>query len=132
MDSTVVADRYTRSPRLSRRGKNILGAVGVAALTAAVSAVAWPASNPPITSTVLAYHVDSDTVVSVQFEVDMAAGRTAVCTIQARDKDGNVVGTRDVPIPANPSGAKATVLSEKLKTTGLAIVGEVLQCSLTN
>jgi hypothetical protein len=130
MDSAEVAERYQRSPRLSRSGRVALGTAGVLALTAVVSWFALRQANPAISSAVLGYQVTSDQTVDVRFQVDKAPGRKAVCILRARNSAGEEVGRRNVAVPADPGGPRATVLSETLHTNDRAIVGEVLQCDL--
>jgi Domain of unknown function (DUF4307) len=132
MDSSSVNERYHRPSRLSKRQQTVLGTLGVVALTAVVSIIAWPASNPSISSAVVGYTVVSNTQVKVEFEVVKPAAEAAVCTIQAVDINGAVVGTRNVPIPADPGGPKSVTLTEPLQTSAHAIDGEVTECDLTS
>jgi hypothetical protein len=124
-----VVARYAHSSGLSRRTRIALAAAGVIALTGAVSYFGLKQATPTLTATVLGYQVASDHAVDVRFQVDNRdSGRTAACTVRARDYHGDEVGRLDVPVP---TGRQTQVLSATIRTSSRAISGEVLDCRLT-
>jgi hypothetical protein len=74
------------------------------------------------------FDVTSDTAVTVEFEVDKAASATALCTVRARERSGEVVGTALVRV--GPSEDRRQVVTYPLATTARAATGEVTGCSL--
>ncbi|MCW2608693.1 MAG: hypothetical protein JWO60_3386 [Frankiales bacterium] len=72
--------------------------------------------------------VDSDTQVTVEFELARAPGRAATCLVRARGADGTEVGQRQFDIPA--STRRSIVVKEALPTTARANTGEVVGCRL--
>jgi hypothetical protein len=128
VEQATVEARYQRPGRLSRRGRAVLGGVGVLTLTGVVGWVGLNQAAPPLTATVLGYDVTSDRSVDLRFQVDKAsAAKSAVCTLRARASSGEEVGRVEVPVPA---GAKRQVLTATVKTSGRAINGDVLECRL--
>ena len=124
-----VVARYAHSSGLSRRTRIALAAAGVIALTGVVSYFGLKQATPTLTATVLGYQVASDHAVDVRFQVDNRDnGRTAACTVRARDYNGEEVGRLDVPVP---TGRQTQVLSATIRTSSRAISGEVLDCRLT-
>jgi hypothetical protein len=124
--SIAAAARYGR-PRTGRRAtvrKYTLIGAGVAALTAVVGYFGLRDSSPPITATVLGYTVSSEHSVTVRFEVVKQASKAAVCVVEAPDVHSDIVGRQVVDVPA---GQSHVTLSTTLRTTTLAIMGEVEQ-----
>jgi hypothetical protein len=130
-DAQLLAQRYGRRRRLSRGGRVALVVAGLALLVAGVAVVfSWvQAAQPGVTATVTAYQVVSAEQVDVRFHVTKDAGTTAVCRVVAKNRYTDIVGSRDVTVPA---GRADTDLSVSLVTTERAIVGLVDSCTLAN
>lgn len=74
------------------------------------------------------FEVTSDTAVTVEFEVDKDAGATALCTVRARARTAEEVGSALVRV--GPSADRRQVVRYDLATTARAASGEVTGCSL--
>lgn len=132
MDSAAMAERYQRSRGPSRRARMVLGGAGIVALTGAVAWVGLYQANPVIQSAIVNYRVVSDHSVYVDFQIVKPAAKAATCTLRARDIAGNEVGREDVVVAADPGGPRSTSVEHTLRTSGKAVVGEVLQCVLNS
>ncbi len=130
-DAQLLAQRYGRRRRLSRGGRVALVVAGLALLVAGVAVVfSWvQAAQPGVTATVTAYQVVSAGQVDVRFHVTKDAGAAAVCRVVAKNRYTDIVGSRDVTVPA---GQADTDLSVSVVTTERAIVGLVDSCTLAN
>jgi hypothetical protein len=127
VDTAMLEERYQRSPRLSKRGTTALGVAGVVALTGVVAYFGLRQSSPMIQATVLSYSVTGPHGVDVRFEVDETTGRGGTCVVRARAASGEEVGRVQVPVPAGPT---RLVLTATVRTSGLAVNGDVLECTL--
>jgi hypothetical protein len=79
-----------------------------------------------ISATTVAYTVESDTSVTVSFDVSRPAGTAVTCTIRAIDGHFTPVGSASVPIPVTDEQVvhqEATV-----RTTTRAVTGVVQDC----
>ncbi len=75
---------------------------------------------------VLGFHVLSDQVVEVRFEVRKSPSATVVCLVRAREKGGTEVGSEAVTVGPSPTGQ--VVMVHRLATSRLATTGEVTGC----
>jgi hypothetical protein len=72
----------------------------------------------------------TDTRILIHFTVSVPAGKSAKCTVRARDYGGNELGRRDVVV--HPVGDATTIdAKEAVTTTARASVGDVLGCQPT-
>ncbi len=112
-----------------RRRWTIAGAVvgGVAAVLIGW----WTFRNEGqrITATTISYKVESDTLVSVSFDVSRPPGLAVTCTVRALDGHFTVVGTADIVVP--PEGEQVVHLQKAVRTTSRAVTGVVQDCVRT-
>lgn len=112
-----------------RRRWTIAGAVvgGVAAVLIGW----WTFRNEGqrITATTISYKVESDTSVSVSFDVSRPPGLAVRCTVRALDGHFTVVGTADIVVP--PEGEQVVHLQKAVRTTSRAVTGVVQDCVRT-
>ena len=74
------------------------------------------------------YEVLSDTAVRVDFEVAKDESATALCSVRARGREGDEVGSALVRV--GPSDDGVVRLSREVTTTARAVTGEVLRCEV--
>ena len=112
-----------------RRGWGIAG--GVAGLVVAVLVGWWTLHNEGqrITATTVGYTVQSDTAVTVSFDVSRPPGLAVTCTVRAMDGHFTVVGTADIVVP--PEGERVVHLEKGVRTTSRAVTGVVQDCVRT-
>jgi hypothetical protein len=128
--TVLPAGRYRRGGlgRAATIRRACLVTLGVGALTVAATWYGLRNATPPITATVLAYHINSTHSVKVTFEVDRTTSKAAICVIEAPNLAGDDVGRRQITVPA---GQHRVVLTTTVTTNGQAITGEVEECQLT-
>lgn len=104
---------------------------GVVGLVAAVLIAWWTLRNESqrITATTTGYQVDSDTSVSVSFDVSRPPGLAVTCTVRALDGHFTVVGSADIVVP--PEGERVVHLDKAVRTTSRAVTGVVQDCVRT-
>jgi Domain of unknown function (DUF4307) len=114
---------------LRRRGWAVAG--GVVGLVVAVLIGWWTFRNEGqrITATTVGYKVESDSAVTVSFDVSRPPGLAVTCTIRAMDGHFTVVGTADVVVP--PEGERVVHLEKGVRTTSRAVTGVVQDCVRT-
>jgi hypothetical protein len=106
-----------------------LAATGLVILGGVAGYIGWQQANPTIQGTVTSFNATSSTSVSVTFEVDKPADKSATCTLVATDVHNSVIGSAAVPILA---GRAKNVQSYTLQTTTTANTVVVQNCSLTS
>ena len=74
----------------------------------------------------LGYQVVSDHEVTVRFQVVLAAGASAQCLVQARDRDSLEVGSQVVTVTSE--GSRTVTIAHSLRTSRRAVSGLVLSC----
>jgi hypothetical protein len=104
---------------------------GVVGLAVAVLLGWWTVRNEGqrITATTTGYKVESDTSVSVGFDVSRPPGLAVTCTVRALDGRFGVVGSADIVIP--PEGDRVVHQEKTLRTTTRAVTGFVQDCVRT-
>jgi hypothetical protein len=106
-----------------------LAATGLVILGGVAGYIGWQQANPAIQGTVTSFNATSSTSVSVTFEVDKPADKSATCTLVATDVHDSVIGSASVPILA---GRAKNVQAYTLQTTSTANTVVVQSCSLTS
>ena len=121
------ADRYgLRGPR---RGALIVTASVLISL-----AVAWAvwvgiaAGRRPVLWSDVGFSVRGDAQMQLTFDVEMAPGTRAVCTVQALSQTFSVVGRLDVPV--GPSSARVLRRTVTIPTIEPAATAQVKDCAL--
>ena len=104
--------------------------IGVVGCLAAVGVIVWwgvvttvGGVNPEVTG----YRVDSDTAVTVEYDLHRPTGVAVVCRINALDSGRNRVGTVEDSVPAQGPASVHRVVS--LRTTVRAVTGVVDSCT---
>jgi hypothetical protein len=120
-------DRYGRSPRgLTTRARVAI----VVALAAAVALTAWFAieqyRRSPAQADIVSFHVTDAEELSVDFQVSMPPGTTAVCTVQALASNFAQVGSLEVPV--GPHESRTARYSVTVRTARLADSAVIEQC----
>jgi uncharacterized protein (DUF58 family) len=112
-----------------RRGWAVAG--GVVGLVVAVLLGWWTLRNEGqrITATTIGYQVESDTEVTVSFDVSRPPGLAVTCTVRALDGHFTVVGSADIVVP--PEGERVVHLEKAVRTTSRAVTGVVQDCVRT-
>ncbi|MFG1609897.1 DUF4307 domain-containing protein [Actinoplanes sp. NPDC049265] len=82
-------------------------------------------------SRVVGWSNDSDTRLTIEFEVRVPAGGTATCVLRARQYDGAEVGKREVRV-TNPGETAAIQAKEDVPTRARASHGDVLRCAASS
>ena len=119
--------RYGRRPARNHR-RAVIAALAAAVLLALAWAV-WAGgtvARARIGWRATAVDTSDPAVVRVSFAVTQAAGRAAVCSVRARDADGQVVGWVDVPVPPSASGTATATAA--VRTIRAAADGGVVTC----
>ncbi|WP_394215321.1 DUF4307 domain-containing protein [Brachybacterium vulturis] len=120
------ADRYG-GPLVDRRTARVLLALAAAAFLAVVVYVGLQVSQSPVRSEVLAYDHLADDVIAVDYQVTMAPGTAATCTIQALNKGRAQVGFVETEIPAQETRRSAHHI--EISTQGDAVSAEIIGCT---
>ncbi|HEY6743125.1 MAG TPA: DUF4307 domain-containing protein [Lapillicoccus sp.] len=112
-----------------RRGWAVAG--GVVGLVVAVLVGWWTLRNEGqrITATTIGYTVESNTTVTVSFDVSRPPGLAVTCTVRALDGHFTVVGAADIVVP--PEGERVVHLEKAVRTTSRAVTGVVQDCVRT-
>ena len=122
---TRLEDRYGRTPGGRRRGRiTAVAAAAALVLAAAIWAVVTGvggASNATDLQTT-GYTIESDSTVTIGWEVTGEASFPLVCAIEAQDANGSVLGLVEVRVPVTGAPARSgttTVLTIRRADTGL-------------
>ena len=115
----------------ARRPRGWAVAGGVVGLVVAELVGWWTLRNEGqrITATTIGYQVQSDTAVTVSFDVSRPPGLPVTCTVRAMDGHFTVVGSVDIVVP--PEGERVVHLDKVVRTTSRAVTGLVQDCVRT-
>ena len=127
------AASYDRRGPARPRGRGnwsfwIAVAVASAVVTLVLARLVMQYGPAEARAVVLGYRVLDQTSVRVHVAVTRDAQRDAVCLVRARDAAGSEVGHDEVLVPAEPAGSRRIKFSHVLRTTGIAVTGEVGRC----
>ena len=133
MTSPLPAGRYsarTRSPGTRRRTTAIVLVASVL-FGAVVAVLAYRNfATAPISSDSLGFSLESDSMVTVRFNVTRDdPGKPAVCIVRALSRDGSETGRREVYIP--PADTDTRAYTSDVRTSHPPAVGNVFGCSYT-
>jgi len=104
--------------------------IGVVGCLAAVGVIVWwgvVSTVGGVTPEVTGYSVDSDTALTVEYDLHRPAGVAVVCRINALDSSRNRVGTVEDTVPAQGPESVHRVVS--MRTTVRAVTGVVESCT---
>jgi hypothetical protein len=104
--------------------------IGVVGCLAAVGVIVWwgvVTTVGGVTPEVTGYRVDSDTAVTVEYDLHRPEGVAVVCRVNALDSGRNRVGTVEDDVPAQGPASVHRVVS--LRTTVRAVTGVVESCT---
>jgi len=120
--------RYGSPRRLPRWAAALLITLGVIALVP-VARAALDRATPDTRATITGYTIESDNKVSAVVDVKKSAGSVATCTLRARDRFSDAVGTALVVVDNDRS---ATVVTRSFPTSDRAVVVEITGCTSTD
>jgi hypothetical protein len=124
--SEALDDRYGRTRRrMTPRGWTAL-LVAVVAVTVALAWWAAAAGVEEVTWKDASYSVKDATSTRIVFDVTMAPGTTAVCTVRALNAGFAEVGLVDVVV--GPSAAQTVRVTAQIPTSETAVTGTVKAC----
>ena len=105
----------------------VVGGVGT---TAAVAVIVWfgLASANALDADVTTYNVESDSEMTVGYDVHRPDGAAVRCTIEAQDVRHARVGTVTDDVPA---GARSVHRDVRVRTSARAVTGVVASCVRT-
>ena len=118
------AERYGLQLKASNRLKLVIGAACVVVVCVVVGYFALHGPDQGITSDVVTTSVDGRSV-TVTFDVSKPENQNVVCTLQADDAHGTVVGTLNVLVPA---GRADEVLVATVNTRATPNTASVSRC----
>ncbi|MFT4123886.1 MAG: DUF4307 domain-containing protein [Microbacteriaceae bacterium] len=121
--------RYGRSPRARRRTRVVGVVVGALVAATVVAWVCWAGVLSPaadIGVDAIGYHVDSDSLTTVSYQVTIEGGGAAGCAVQAEDSSGATVGWRVVAVPAGDTVTRQ--FSTEVRTVRRAVTGLIYSC----
>ena len=124
-----LADRYG-APASPRRRRVTL-AVGAVASLAALGWVVWAGlgqAGADVRTSAVGFRIVSDQRVDVTYDVGKDPHRTAVCTLQALDRGKGTVGVAQVE--TGPTRERVTRVTAPVRTSALAVTGNVRECVL--
>ncbi|MET4638977.1 DUF4307 domain-containing protein [Mycetocola sp. 2940] len=131
-DTSVLEERYGRSPHAKVRQRRLGWIVGGAFALVFCAWVVWAALDMvgPAALEVrdTAHVVVDERTVTVTFELSVATGTPSYCAVQALNDTFAVVGWKVVEIP--PSGQRTRTFTETVRTTELASTGLIYRCWL--
>jgi hypothetical protein len=123
--------RYGRTPRARRR--TLLIGIG-SAIAVAVIVLLWvvwaglDVASPAVNVQDIGYQRISDREVRVRWQLTVAPGHQAVCTVKATDEHFEIVGWKTVHIPASDQEVRA--FSTTVRTVSPFNSGLISQCRL--
>jgi hypothetical protein len=123
--SAVLAARYGRTGR-SRRvlliaGVAVVAVIGLVWLTWA----AFSSANPPVSSRLIGYKIESATSASATIQVDRTKSVEASCRLQAKSADFSIVGELTVTVPAESPRSQSipVTLTTQRSATSVVLIG---------
>lgn len=126
-ENDLLAQRYGKQPKLSKRRWLVISAVGICLMTIGVL-FASIANYNPVQSQDIGFSVKSPTQVVLDFQINKPADATVVCTVEALNEQFGQVGYKTIEIGAQESSKIR--LSVSINTTELATTALVDECRL--
>lgn len=108
----------------------LLAAVLITVLVLASVKLYRQYGDPTYDAQVIRYTGITDSRVTVDFQVTVPPGGSAICLLRARSYQGAEVGRRTVTVTAT-DGARQATGSEQIPTSARPFIGEVLRCGPT-
>ncbi|WP_307852421.1 DUF4307 domain-containing protein [Glaciihabitans sp. dw_435] len=133
---TVVVDpaieqRYGRTPGHRRRIRTIYIVAAIAAVAIVGAWVFWVGlgSASELETDDRGYVVQSNSEVTVSWQLTVDPGTTAACAVQAQNEGFGIVGWKVVQLPA--SDERSRVFTQTLRTSERAVTGLIYRCWTT-
>jgi hypothetical protein len=126
-----LAARYGRTPRARRRTLAIGISAAVAVAVVVILWVVWAgldSASPTVDAQDIGYSRISDDQVEVRWQLTVAPGHEAWCTVKALDEHFEIVGWKTVHIPASDRELRA--FAETVRTVSPFNTGLISKCWL--
>lgn len=129
-DLELLARRYGEqpSPEQRRRTRVVVASVSAVLGLAVVVWLSLGLLRPGVEARDVGFTVHDETSIEVVFDVTMAPGATATCTIEALNTAFGQIGLLDVEV--GPSQSDTVRVTVDVATTELATTGVVRDCVL--
>jgi hypothetical protein len=128
-DAGAAAVLDARYGRTGRGGRRVWWLAGIAVLALAglvwLLWVAFIASNPPVSSRLIGYKIESATSATATIQVDRSKSVQAQCRLQAKAADFSIVGELTVTVAADSPRSQAVDarLTTQRAATAVVLVG---------
>lgn len=120
------AERRSLFTRANRKWW-VIGGILIGAFVALCIVWGYSMAKDNIDYNTVGYTIDSDSQVTIQYQVERPVGRAVTCQLRAMNGGFLTVGSLDITVPAD---APAQVQSKAvLRTTSRAVTGTVKVCS---
>ncbi len=126
-ENDLLAQRYGKQAKLSRRTWLWISAAGISVMTIGVL-IASIANYNPVQSQDLGFSVKGPTQVVLEFEITKPQDATAICTLEALNEQFGQVGYKTLEI--GPQESAKLRLSVSINTTELSTTALVDECQL--
>lgn len=126
-ENDLLAQRYGKRPKLSKRRWMWVAMSGISLMTLAVL-FASIANYNPVQSQDIGFSVKSPSQVVLDFQVTKPTDATAVCTLEALNQQFGQIGYKTIEI--GPQESAKVRLSVSINTTELATTALVDECRL--
>jgi hypothetical protein len=129
---TDLDSRYGRTRSSSKRTKIVAFSTAGAFVVVFAAWLVWAGvlgSPAQLEVRDVGHSIVDDTLVEVQYELNVAAGTDVSCAVQAMNSSFSVVGWKIIDVP--PSSERSRILTETVRTSELAVTGLIYRCWLT-
>jgi hypothetical protein len=128
--SAVLDARYGRTGRSRRR--LLIAAVAVVAVIGLVWLMwaAFVSSNPPVSSRLIGFKIESATSATATFQVDRSKSVEAQCRLQAKAADFSIVG--ELTVTVAPDSPRQQTVDATLTTQRAATAVVLVGCTTTD
>lgn len=127
--TSVLDDRYGRTPSRVRRTKALAIAAAVAVVVVFAVWVVWagPAqTDHGLDTDEVGYEIVSDHRAVVHAHVSIDPGTTAKCAVQVLDKSYTIVGWKEITVPA--AEQRSRTVTTEVDTTTRGVTGLIHSC----
>jgi Domain of unknown function (DUF4307) len=127
----TLAERYGRTPRLTKQRRWFAITVGGVFVVAIVAWVIWAGllgDSAQLSASDTGHVIASERLVTVRFDLAVDAGRRVGCAAEALDESFTVVGWKIIHI--QPSTDRIRSFSVDVRTSQQAVTGLIYRCWL--